>query len=259
MMPFSPRTVLLLLLGALAVVLVYDAVRIARALALSEQTTSNGPPYESRPADSRAYLLVVGDSTAVGTGAKDSSQSVAGRIGAAFPRVQVNNEAQVGARVQDLNGQLDAAPKRTYDALLIQVGGNDILRFSTLGTVEDGFDAVLERAREIAQHVVVIAPGDIGSAPAIPWPVSVAYSFRSSQLRRRLAIIADLRDVAFVDLEAATGKNPFEENPKDNYSRDGLHPSGNGYGHWYEALRDVVPLELWLERRDPAAVNTHHD
>ena len=244
---------------ALAALVLYDGVRIARALALSQQTTQGSAPYESSPANATARLLVIGDSTAVGTGAATSRDSVAGRIGENFPGTEVINRATVGARVEDLLAQLEgAATDSVYDVLLIQVGGNDILRFTALGAVEEQFDAALERAMEVARHVVVIAPGDVGTAPALPWPVSAIYSFRSSQLRRRLEIVAGLRDVSFVDLEAFAESDPFENDPGENYSRDGLHPSGNGYGHWYAALENEVPLALWLDRREPASEAGHH-
>ena len=118
----SLRTATLLLVVVIAGLLIYDGIRIARALALSEKTANDSSPYESSPADPAAFLLVVGDSTAVGTGASDNRESVAGRIGVNYPRVQVINEAVVGARVADLEEQLNTAPDRAYDALLIQIG-----------------------------------------------------------------------------------------------------------------------------------------
>jgi lysophospholipase L1-like esterase len=258
MSPVS-RVVLPVLATALVLVVVYDALRITRALRISSETAAASQAFQAKPEQPRARLLVIGDSTAVGTGAQRPGDSVAGRIGRAFPETRIENRARVGARIADLQAQLDAADDTLYDALLIQVGGNDILRFTTLSRVESELDGVLARAMRLSQHVAVIPPGDIGAAPAIPWPISSLYSYRSSQVRQRIAVIAGLRDVAFVDLTAsASAQSPFERSPDENYSDDGLHPSGRGYGHWYAALADEVPLGLWLERRSVDPEEAHH-
>ena len=243
---------------AVVAVVLYDTVRMIGALRASEASTAASTPFSARPSPAGARVLVLGDSTAVGTGADRAELSVAGRIAGAFPAVLVDNVARDGARVRDLQAQLAAVDER-YDVALVQIGGNDILRFTPLAQLEEHFDAFLADLRHTAFHVAIIAPGLVGRAPAIPWPLSTAYNLRSRQVRDRLATLALLRDVAFVDLDSgAADGDPFADDPQHFYAGDGLHPSGAGYGLWYDTLARQVPLRAWLLGDGGESAPAHH-
>ena len=91
--------------------------------------------------------------------------------------------------------------------------------------------------------------GNLGEAPAIPWPLSHLYAWRSRLVRDLFSEVAGKMKVAYVDLFTPAGEqSPFQEHPQQHYSRDGLHPSAAGYGVWYEKLRTTQPLGKWLGR-----------
>ena len=64
----------------------------ARALARASE------PFQQMPAAPAVRLLVVGDSTGVGTGASQATRSVAGLLGSKHPRLLVHNRSRDGAK-----------------------------------------------------------------------------------------------------------------------------------------------------------------
>ena len=97
--------------GAIAVVLTTSgcaAWRISKAVELARLSE----PFQQRPSDATVRLLVVGDSTAVGSGADSPAASVAGRLASEHARLWVENRARDGARLADVPAQLDDGDER---------------------------------------------------------------------------------------------------------------------------------------------------
>jgi lysophospholipase L1-like esterase len=238
------------LLGAAVLALAaYDGVVIGRALYVGGQLARESSPYSQQPADATAALLVVGDSTGVGTGAEDPADSVAGRLGSALPGTRIDNLAVNGALTEDVLEQLRDAPLPRYDAILVQVGGNDALRFTPLDRLEADIAAVLSRAGERAPYTALMSTGDLGAAPALPWPVAPVYSARSRAVRDRFLAAAREHGADYVDLFTGAGDNGFRQAPDRYYARDGLHLSGAGYGSWYDRLTAATALPERLQTR----------
>jgi lysophospholipase L1-like esterase len=235
------------LAAALLAVAAYDGVTLIKALQTGQQVAAASEAYQQRPARSEASLLVVGDSTGVGTGAEEARHSLAGRLGSELPTVRIDNLAQNGAKTGDVTDQLRAAPLPRYDAILVQVGGNDALRFTSLEAVATAIDRVLALARAKSDYVALMSTGDLGEAPAMPWPVSGLFSWRSRAVRDRFAAAAAEHGIDYVDLFAPVKANPFAREPDRYYAPDGLHLSGAGYAVWYDRLRESTKLPAILE------------
>jgi len=233
--------------GVLATtLLIYDAFKIVRALRASADPSMHVAPFETHPEDVNARLLVLGDSTAVGTGAGRSTQSVAGRLAEAHPGLLVDNRAHNGARVRDLRPQLDDVELSAFDVVLLQVGGNDILRWTPLKALRQALDDLLAQVTDRAGEVIVIAPGMVGDAPAIPWPLGHLLNARSKRVRSIVRDRATEHGAVFVDLRAAKADRK-QAPPHERYAADGLHPSARGYAAWYRALLAQTPVRNWLE------------
>jgi lysophospholipase L1-like esterase len=181
-------------------------------------------------------LLVIGDSTAVGTGAERPENSTAGRLGRRLPGVEIINLAENGARTGDLIAQLRAAPGKPFDVILIQSGGNDILWFTGLRRLRSATIQLLEAARQRAGLVVMMSTGDVGTAPAFPIPIDSLYSWRTRQVRNLFLELTAGHGVEYVDLYNPDPDNPFRADPQRYYATDGLHPSDAGYRLWFEQL-----------------------
>jgi lysophospholipase L1-like esterase len=192
-------------------------------------------------------VLVVGDSTAVGTGAGDAALSVPGRLASDYPGVVLENRAQDGARTAAAVDQMRDAASHSYALVLVLVGGNDVLQLTPTAALHKAISEVLQEAAGLGEHVVLMTVGDVGSAPAVPWPISMLLSRRAAKLRSIFAEEAERRGVSYLDMYVPDGRrDPFARDPGTFYARDGLHPSAAGYGLWYQHLEREAPLQRWL-------------
>src|SRR6185436_17393262 len=83
----------------------------------------------------RVKIIVLGDSTAVGTGSKSNTESVAGRFGRDFPQAEIVNISQNGKRINGLVRDFLPLVRGHYDLAVVQIGGNDIIWFTPLGRI----------------------------------------------------------------------------------------------------------------------------
>lgn len=215
---------------------VYFGATLGVSLWRSRALTAASVAFEITPPAPAHQLLVVGDSTAVGTGAGAPESSVAGRLASAFPALRIDNRAVNGARTADVLQQLQREPRTHFDAILIQTGGNDILRLTDLPRLRRVTRELFDAAHAQSAHVVMMSTGDVGQAPAFPWPLDAWYSRRTRQVRALFMELAAANDIDYVDLFDPGADNPFRREPQKYYARDGLHPSAAGYGAWFVRL-----------------------
>ena len=191
-------------------------------------------PFQQRPAGATSRLLVVGDSTAVGTGADAPAASVAGRLGQAYPQLWVENRAQDGATLADVVAQMRGADGH-FDVVLVQAGGNDVIRLSDMDAVRQTVKDLACAARDKAPLVLLMPAGNVGNSPFFFSPV------RGWMTRRSRALHAVVLDAAascgstYINLFQERADDPFVQGPA-LHARDGLHPSDAGYGVWFEEL-----------------------
>ena len=124
---YPPRDVTALaLLGAAMVT--WRWLHFTRCMRLGDELANAALAFECCAAESGPRVLILGDSIAVGCGAACPEDSIAGQISQEFPHVTIVNRARNGARTAETLAQLSADPHPAYDAILINVGGNDILK-----------------------------------------------------------------------------------------------------------------------------------
>jgi lysophospholipase L1-like esterase len=228
-----------LLVLALLVLLAVSAWRVAQAAALARESE----PLQHRPDDVRLRLLVVGDSTAVGTGASSAAHSLAGLLAAAYPHLAIDNRARDGATFADVIGQL-AGPGR-YDLVLVQAGGNDVIRLRDLDQVRADVDRVAALARERSDAVLLMPAGNVGNARFFWPPLSWWMTARARRLHAIVQEVAVRRGAVYVDLYEDAADDPFVTRP-GLYARDGLHPSDAGYRVWWRELSGQADLPARL-------------
>ncbi|GAB5413664.1 MAG: hypothetical protein Cons2KO_12670 [Congregibacter sp.] len=217
-------------------VILYDAVVIAVALYRGSSLAEASEVFEQNPVRPKTNLLVVGDSTAVGTGATTPILSVAGRLGTDLPRLRVSNLGEDGAVTADVVSQLRQVKGQKFGAILIQTGGNDVLQFTGADALRQHLDTLLELSVQHSDHVFVMSVGDVGRAPAVPWPLSILLSRRAQIVRGEVQELSEKYGASFIDFDAAS--QLFVKDPDKFYASDGLHPSDEGYAQWYGQLRE---------------------
>ena len=234
------RRLLLAGAGAAAAVLLLVGGRTAWRFANAVKLVRASTPFQRPLAQPGRRLLVVGDSTAVGTGASAPQHSLAGLLAQADPDLAVENRGADGATFADLPRQLDGHGR--VHTVLVQAGGNDVLRLRDLDTVRADIDAVLRAARQRADRVVLMPAGNVGNAPFFWPPVSWLMTGRARRLHRHARELAARHGAVYVNLFRERDDDPFVQQPELN-AADGLHPSDAGYRVWYAALRAQAPLE----------------
>jgi lysophospholipase L1-like esterase len=188
-------------------------------------------------------LLIVGDSTAVGTGASAPQHSLAGLIARAHPRLQIDNRARDGATFADLPAQL--AGDAHYALVLVQAGGNDVIRLRNLDRVRQDIDRTLALAHARADQVLLMPAGNVGNAAFFFPPLSWWMTQRSRTLHDHLRAAAAHSGATYIDLFKERQDDPFVQ-CKGLTAADGLHPSDAGYALWLEELRRQASLDSRL-------------
>lgn len=213
----------------------YDGMKLAKESRAYEQVF---PQAEKK-------ILIIGDSTGVGTGASDPADSIAGRIAGDFPLVEIVNRSADGAGAKDVLEQLWTLDDAGFDIVLVQMGGNDILRFTDLDTLKNAVAEILHAAYQVAPDVIFMSTGNIGSAPAFFPPINWVYTERTRKVRSIFLLLSREKGVAYVDLFREKEEDEFLRDPKRYFAADFLHPAGDGYALWYEELkRQTLLVEI---------------
>lgn len=225
--------------------------RTARSIRHAARLTRSSRPFHARPEAAEASLLIVGDSTALGTGASAPSASLAGRIAARYPTLRVSNLARAGARFADIAEQLRHAGR--HDLILVAGGANDVMRFTPHPRLARDIALTLRRAAAQADRVIVVPAPNVGNAPFFPPPLSWLLSHRARLLHRLARASASTVGAAYVDLYRDRAADPFARDPLRLIAADRLHPSDAGYAVWFEELERQAPLSglLALRQRPP--------
>ncbi|MDP1685429.1 GDSL-type esterase/lipase family protein [Hydrogenophaga sp.] len=232
-MKFRRWSVLPLVATAAAVAVLFTsgcaAWRIGKAAELARQST----PYQQSPADATLSLLIVGDSTGVGTGASAPANSLAGLLGTAYPRLRIDNRARDGATFADVVRQFDGTQR--YDLVLVQAGGNDVIRLRADDDVRADIDRVTALARVRADRVVLMPAGNVGNAPFFFPPASWLMTDRARRMHGFVRESAARHGALYVSLFKDKAEDPFVQAP-GLHAVDGLHPSDAGYRLWRDEL-----------------------
>lgn len=206
--------------------------------------TRRALPYQRQLARAPRSVLIVGDSTGVGAGAREPHDTVAGFLAHDFPHVSVVNRARHGARCRDVPAQL--AHEQRFDAVLLFVGGNDVLRGTPADELKRHIAAALDSAKRVARQVVFVSTPDVGRAPLFPWPLSAVLSRRTRTAGDVFIAAARQAGATYIDLLAEGHSERFARDPQRYFAPDGLHPSTDSYRYCYRLVLERTPLRAAL-------------
>ena len=223
-------TVSILAVLALTVVTGQAAWRIKQSAALARQSE----PLQALPDAPLKSLLIVGDSTGVGTGASSPAHSVAGLIARDHPQWRIVNRSEDGARFADIALQLQGDER--FDAVLVMGGGNDVIRLTRHDALAQSIATTVQLAKGKSNLVLIQPPGNVGNAPFFFPPLSWLMTRRSKSLHRLVREVAAEYGAVYINLYQDRADDPFAQQPDEFNARDGLHPSDTGYRLWYDAL-----------------------
>ena len=168
---------------------------------------------------------------------------MAGLIGHQQPRLLIENRARDGALFADVAEQL-LRPGR-FDVVLIQAGGNDVIRLRSADDMRADIARMLDAARQRADVVIVMPAGNVGNAPFFFPPWSWWMTHRARTMHRLIARAAQRYGATYVKLFHEREDDPFVRQ-HELHASDGLHPSDAGYRVWWQALQAQSDLARQL-------------
>lgn len=229
-----------LILTLFLVIAVLAIAQISRLYMFLKRGYYTMTPFTQENPNATLRILVLGDSTAVGTGAKTNQGSVAGWFGQAYPLAQIDNDGRNGRKIGELLKEYDFNRVGHYNLAIIQIGGNDILRFTSLDAVRLDLQTLLTKVKTIADHVIILHSGNVGIAPLFIWPSTALLTARTKEVRAIYQEITSKMNVMYVDLYHERNEDPLNKNIDLYYSLDYLHPSAEGYKHWFQQIQHTL-------------------
>ncbi len=194
--------------------------------------------------------VVLGDSTAAGQGgAYEHGIAVSTAVELARNRVvTMTNLAVSGARTRDvLEEQVPTAEHLRPDLVLIAVGANDVIHLTCIRSVRTNIMHIVERLLAANPNIVIVMTGspDMGAPPRVPRILRPIASFRTKQVNRIFASVAQSTGTAFAPIAVATG--PLFRRNRDLFAADHFHPNERGYATWlptlYRALDEAIAAQ----------------
>lgn len=231
---------LIILFLLVLVLLIGEVLRVYSLMEIGKQLAEKSAPFQGLNERSDFRILVIGDSTAVGVGVTDPKDSTAGRLAKDFPDAHLINLGKNGALTHDLIQELQNLKGQKFNLILIHIGGNDVLRLTSVKKLTVDIEEVLRLAQGIGERVVLVTAGNIGLAPFFSRPVGWFYSYRTRLVRKLFMTAAQKFGAFYVDLYTNRRDDIFLTDIKRYYSPDFLHLSGEGYRVWYEAIYDKI-------------------
>lgn len=215
----------------------FEGTRFGWLLGQSAKLVERSHAFERKIEDGSPRILIAGDSTAVGTGSTPDG-STAGRFGADYPSADIRNVSVNGWKVHNL---LAAFPTDgSFDLIVLQIGANDIMRGTPEGEFETSLRALFANAKARSGNVVALHSGNIGLAPMFRWPASAVMRARSLRYRAIYRRVAAENGVAYVDLYHEKERDVLSKDIPAYYADDLLHLTPEGYGVWYDAVRNTM-------------------
>ena len=236
------------LAGVTALAGLWRWAQLLQYMRIGDVLADEAVAFERKAMPHAPAVLVVGDSTGVGTGATTPGESIAGLLGAAFPHISIVNHSVNGARTLDVIMQLAGTGPGRYDLVLVHAGGNDVLRRTPLRALEPQVDALMRLARKLSSNVIVTTIPNIGLLPMFFPPLSWWMSRRARQVCALYAASARQHGAHYLDFYHRRGTCPLASDPQRYFARDGLHPSNECYRYVFEAMMKSTPLAARLTR-----------
>jgi lysophospholipase L1-like esterase len=190
-------------------------------------------------------IVALGDSLAFGSGASAPDRGFIFRaylrVLARYPGSRIDNDAIPGSQAGDvLRLQVPRLAHVRADAVVICVGGNDVVRRVEPGDFAGSYGRLVARVRALEPQAAIVCCGvpDVGQSPLFTGPDNADVTRLSRSDDAAVRAVAARYHALFVDLYAATARRRHDA--ARFLSEDRFHPSDAGHA----ALADILAPEL---------------
>lgn len=232
------KYIMFFLIVIFGVLVISIYIQTKKLIAIGVELSDKAEPFSRIVDDSDMRILVMGDSSAVGVGADFSKDSIAGRIAQDYPNASIVNQAINGAKTHEVFDQFPQSSS-TFNIVHLQIGGNDIVRFTNLDELETSIDRLLDAATNYADTVFLLTSGNVGTSKLLPFGTRWAYTQRTKAVRSIFMKAAKKYGVVYIDIFRSPKNDPYYQNPEIYYSPDFFHPSSKGYEDWYGFVKQA--------------------
>jgi lysophospholipase L1-like esterase len=194
-------------------------------------------------------LLVIGESTIAGVGAKNHAEALTGRFANYLSKetrktVRWNALGVSGITVhRTINELVPKIPAEKFDAILIGLGGNDVFGLSTPKKWRNGLAELLDIFRKKYPNATIY----VANVPMVR-----EFTALNNPLRYVLSRVAKMQHFNSLDLisnyENVHYYLPNSKFLPEHFS-DGIHPSAHGYDKWAEDM-----VEFFFEKQSEISV-----
>lgn len=226
----------------LIAILIVEGTRLIFRWKVSHRLGLDARPYSRKnPALSRS-ILVLGDSTAYGTGASDPAYSIAGRLGTMFPDSEIWNSAKNALPLGNLPSIIQSVSreKSHFDAILIIIGGIDMLRLLPTSILRKKLLHAIREAKKLSPDIYIALSSNIRSSTFFRFPVNRIFEAEHRAMESLYKEVANSEHIHHIPLFEDIDHCPFAKNPNELYALDGLHPNDAGYELWFQKIINSI-------------------
>ncbi|MES2623175.1 MAG: GDSL-type esterase/lipase family protein [Patescibacteria group bacterium] len=235
------KYILISILIILIASILFSVLRMYLAIRKTKVLMSIATPYQRSLPHSDMKILVLGDSTAYGTGSEKSSLTTAGRLGDLFPQADIQTIAENGLKINGLLEKVKTLDTNTkYSLILVQIGANDIMKLTPMKDIENDINTLVDTLAPRTNNLIIMHSGNIGESEFFPFYLRSILSNRSKEMREIYVKQEEKDHVHYVDLINSSISKLTEENPTLYYANDMLHLNGAGYGLWFDEIRKKI-------------------
>ncbi|WEV41401.1 GDSL-type esterase/lipase family protein [Bifidobacterium sp. ESL0682] len=204
----------------------------------SEQPSASDPsvPDAAKP----LTVCAIGDSMIAGCGTQDQQEGLVPDIAEGFARafrrdVAWEAHGKLGATMRRVRYRL--LPEvlktgKTFDILVLCAGSNDIMANRTLDEWRDDLGSVLEEAKPLSDHIVVLSPGQMQHEPSLGRALRRALEREMDEQAAVSKKVCAEYHATYVDM---IHENVHADAP-DFFSPDHFHPSAQGYQYMVDGV-----------------------
>ncbi len=235
-------TALFLVLGILVLCVVcYEAIRIGIHARKAVLAGKRAVPVSKAHASPHKSVLVIGDSTSFGTGAREAKNSLVGRLAQDYPNIAITNASRNAMNVRELKHTLSNIRENHFDIIMMHIGGVDTLSFTSSAQITHHFKEIAEHTVAMgAEAVILVSVNNVGTAPFIRFPLSTLFDWRSRKMTELFSKLSNTHNMHHVPLYEKREDDPLGKEPEILFSDDKIHPNDAGYAVWYRMIQNAV-------------------
>ena len=229
---------LVALLAPLLLVQARQAVRRAPRL-----PGASGPPHGTAGhGGPHRRLLVIGESTAAGVGARAHTHALPGFLAAEMSgrlggTVNWTVRGKGGATARTVLAELVPAGHEPFDVTVLTVGINDLFDRRALRPWAGDLLALIGalRGENGSTRLIVSGLPPVHRAPGIPQPLRFLLGRQARAMDRTMSQVSAACGATYVPINVTTAR------ADKLFASDGFHPSESGYREWAHVLAKAVP------------------